>query len=104
MRLLRWVIRKSGRSSWEFVLQRKGIKFERGRVILHGGEVYDAELYGATIALRAALFARKSREKNYVLLDNQAAVKALRIRRTSSSLRFTHVLYELAKNSKVEVR
>lgn len=44
-----------GRSSWCFVLQRNGRNFHNDQGILHGGEVYDAELMGATMALLAAI-------------------------------------------------
>ena len=63
-----------GRSSWGYVLQRGETTFERGNGIVHGGEVYDAELHGAAAALQAALTARRAGEKIFVLLDNQAAV------------------------------
>ncbi|KAI1007857.1 hypothetical protein K3495_g373 [Podosphaera aphanis] len=78
-----------GRFSWGFVLQRGDITFKKDQGILHGGEVYDAEIFGATMALRAALSIRRSGEKIYVLLDNQAAVRALQTGRTSSCLRPT---------------
>ena len=45
--------------------------------MLYGGEVYDAEIFDATIALREALSARNNSEKIYILLNNQAAVIAL---------------------------
>ncbi|POS83083.1 hypothetical protein EPUL_005064 [Erysiphe pulchra] len=57
-----------------FVLQRGGINFNRGRGILHGGEVFDAELYGATAALHAALSVRQTGVNIFILLDNQAAI------------------------------
>lgn len=59
-----------GRSAWGFVLQRGGITFKRGGGILHGGEVFDAELYGATVAFDAALSVRQTGGKIFILLDN----------------------------------
>ncbi|KAI0997120.1 hypothetical protein K3495_g11067 [Podosphaera aphanis] len=66
-----------GRSSWGFVLKRRGQIFEKSHGILHGGEVYDAEIVRATMALRASLLAGREGHKIYVLFDNQAAVSAL---------------------------
>ncbi|KAI0994897.1 hypothetical protein K3495_g13283 [Podosphaera aphanis] len=56
-----------GRSSWGFVLKRGGQTFKKSHGILHGGEVYDAEIVGATMALRAALLARQEGQRIYVL-------------------------------------
>lgn len=67
-----------GRSSWGYVLKRAGLTFKKGNGILYGGEVYDAEIYGATMAHLAAISARQSGENIYILLDNQVAVGALR--------------------------
>ncbi|KAI0995667.1 hypothetical protein K3495_g12514 [Podosphaera aphanis] len=93
-----------GRSSWGFVLQSGAITFKTGQGTLNGGEVYDAELYGATAALEAALSVRENNEKIYVLLDNQAVVLALKTGRTSSSLRLTRVFHEVAKKANARVR
>lgn len=79
--------------SWGYVLQRGGITFERNKGTLHGGEVYDAEIYGATVAVHAALTARKGDERIFVLLDNQAVVRALKTGITSSSLRITRTFH-----------
>ncbi|POS87205.1 hypothetical protein EPUL_003334 [Erysiphe pulchra] len=46
-----------GRSSSGYVLQRKGTTFQKGYGILYGEEVYDAEIFDATIAIRAAFVA-----------------------------------------------
>ena len=59
-----------GRSSWGFALQRGGITFRKGHGVLYGGEVYDAEIFGATMGLREALSERNNDEKIYVLLHN----------------------------------
>lgn len=48
------------RSSWGYVLQRRGTTFQKGHGVLHGREVYDAEIFDATIALRAALSASQT--------------------------------------------
>ena len=72
-----------GRSSWGYVLQRGGITFLKGSGILFGGEVYDAELAGAALALQAAILKRQNSEKIFVLLDNQAAVTALKTGKSS---------------------
>lgn len=93
-----------GRSSWGYVLQRGGTTFERGNGTLHGGEVYDAELNGAANALQAAISARRGEENIFVLLDNQAAVGALKTGRTSSSIKLTQSFYEVAQVSQAEVR
>ena len=50
-----WSSEGPGRSSWRLALQRGGRTIQKGHGTLHGGEVYDAEIFGATIALRAAL-------------------------------------------------
>lgn len=93
-----------GRSSWGFVLQRGGITFKRGRSFLHGGEVFDAELYRATAAFHAALSVRQTGEKIFILLDNQAAVGALKTGKSSSSLLVTRTFYEIAQRANAEVR
>lgn len=95
---------RHGRSAWRFVLQRGGIIIERGRGILHGGEVFDAELYGATVAFYAALSARQLDGKIFILLDNQAAVKALKTGKSSSSLLLTRTFHEVEKRANAEVR
>lgn len=51
------------RPSWGFVLQRDGSTFHKHRGILHRGEVYDAEIMGATMVLLAAMQARQGGEK-----------------------------------------
>ncbi|KAI0998194.1 hypothetical protein K3495_g9999 [Podosphaera aphanis] len=78
-----------GRSSSGFVLQRGSITFKTGQGTLNGGEVYVAELDGATAALEAAL---------------SAAVLALQTGRTSSSLRLARVFHEVAKKANTHVR
>ncbi|KAI0996144.1 hypothetical protein K3495_g12038 [Podosphaera aphanis] len=93
-----------GRSSWGFVLQRGGVTFKAGQGTLHGGEIYDAELYGATAALEAALSVRENNGKIYVLLDDQAVVLALETGKTSSNLCLTRVFHEVAKKAKAHVR
>lgn len=93
-----------GRSSWGYVLQRGGATFQKGHGTLHGGEVYDAEIFGATMALRVALSARRNNEKIYILLDNQAAVMALQTGKSSSSIRLTKLFHNLAKTSNAEFR
>lgn len=93
-----------GRYAWGFVHQRGGIIIERGKGILHGGEVFDAELYGATVAFYAALSARQLDRKIFILFDNQAAVKALKTGKSSSSLLLTQTFHEVAKRANAEVR
>ena len=93
-----------GRSSWGFFLQRGGKTFEHGNGTLHGAEVFDAEIMGATYALLATLRTRQGTEKIYVLLDNQAAVGALQTGRTSSCLRLTRNFHEVAQKADIEVR
>ncbi|POS84839.1 hypothetical protein EPUL_004095 [Erysiphe pulchra] len=93
-----------GRSSWGHVLKRAGETFRMSSGILHGGEIYDAELCGATMALLAALSTRIGNEKIFVLLDNQAAVRALKTRKKSSCLRLTQSFHDVARKSNVEVR
>ncbi|KAI1005063.1 hypothetical protein K3495_g3155 [Podosphaera aphanis] len=93
-----------GRSSWGYVLQRGGDTFKRGHGILHGGEVYDAEIFGATMALRAALSARQNNENIFILLDNQAAVMALQTGNSSSNIRLTYLFHNLAKTTNAEFR
>lgn len=93
-----------GRSSWGYALQRGGRTFQKGHGILHGGEVYDAEIFGATIALRAALSARRNCEKIFVLLDNQATVMALNTRKSVSSIRIAKLWNSLAKSVNTEYR
>lgn len=65
------------RSSWGLVLQRNGEKFEKDQGFLHGNEVYDAEIVGATMVLEAAILARHDDKKIFVMPDNQTAVGAL---------------------------
>ncbi|KAI1000223.1 hypothetical protein K3495_g7975 [Podosphaera aphanis] len=93
-----------GRSSWGFVLQSGGLTFEKDQGILYGGEVYDAEIFGATMALRAALSIRRSGQKIYVLLDNQAAVRAHQTGSTSSCLRLTRIFHDVSQKANSEVR
>ena len=93
-----------GRSSWGYVLQRGGTTFKKGKGTLHGGEVYDAEIFGAKMALRTALSARQNDEKIFVLLDNQAAVMALNTGKSVSSIRLTKLFHGLAKSTNVEYR
>ncbi|KHJ30080.1 putative te1b-like protein [Erysiphe necator] len=66
-----------GRSSWGYVLQRGGTTFQKGNAVLYGGEVYDADIFGATIAFGTAISMKRNEEKIFILLDNQAAVLAL---------------------------
>ena len=92
------------RSSWGYVLQRNGKTFEKGQGILHGGEVYDAEITGAIMALQAAIPASRTGEKVFVLLDNQAAVNSLRTGKSSSSLSKTQKFYDIACKVNAKVR
>lgn len=75
-----------GRSAWGFVLQRGGVTFQKGKGILHGGEVYDAVILGASMALFAVVTTRRPGKKIFVLLDNQSAVGALQSGKTSSCI------------------
>ena len=63
----------------------------KGKGILHGGEVYVAEIFGATFALRTALSVRQNNEKIFVFLDNKTAVMALQTGESSSSIRLTKI-------------
>ncbi|POS85318.1 hypothetical protein EPUL_003041, partial [Erysiphe pulchra] len=90
--------------AWGFVLQRGGVNIERGRGILHEGEVFDAEFYGATVAFHAALSARQKGAKIFILLSNQAVLRALKTGKSSSSLSPTRTFYEVAKRANAEVR
>ncbi|KAI0994969.1 hypothetical protein K3495_g13213 [Podosphaera aphanis] len=93
-----------GRSSLGFVLQRGGVTFEKGRGALHGGEVYDAEIVGATAALKAAILARRFGEKIFVLLDNQAAVQALQTGESTSCLQKIRIFHHVARKVNAVVR
>ena len=59
---------------------------------------------GVTVALQAALAAKNSGEKIFVLLDNQAAVRALQTGKSSFCLRTTQLFNELARKAKVQIR
>ncbi|KAI1001032.1 hypothetical protein K3495_g7166 [Podosphaera aphanis] len=93
-----------GRSSWEFVLQRGSVTFEKGRGALHGGEVYDAEIVTAAAALKAATLARQFGEKIFVLLDNQAAVQVLQTGKSTSCLQKTRIFHHVARKFNAVVR
>lgn len=93
-----------GRSSWGYVLKRASITYEKGNGILYGDEVYDAEIYGTTTALLAALPLRRRGEKIFVLLDNQAAVRALKTGKTSSCLLLTRTCRDAAQKANAEIR
>ena len=93
-----------GRSSWGYILQRRGKTFEKDQGALHGCEVYDAEIVGATMALHAAVLARRSDENIFVLLDNQAAVNAVRTGISASSLKETRDFYDIAHQVNADVR
>ena len=56
------------------------------------------------MALSAALSVRQNGEKIFILLDNQAAVLALKSGKSSSSIRLTKLFHTLAKTLKVEFR
>ncbi|KAI0994552.1 hypothetical protein K3495_g13629 [Podosphaera aphanis] len=79
-----------------------GVNFEKSHGILQGGEVYDAEIAGEIMALRAALFTRREGQKIYILLDNQAAVSALRTGRSSSCLRLVRIFQDVARKAKAD--
>ena len=71
--------------------------FQTKNGILFGGEVYDAELVGVALALEAAVSQRRSGEKIFVLLDNQAAVTALQTGISSSCLKLTRGFYNITR-------
>ncbi|POS84123.1 hypothetical protein EPUL_003235 [Erysiphe pulchra] len=81
-----------------------GTTFKREHGILLGGEVYDAEIFSATMALRVALSARQNNEMIFFLLDNQAAVMALQTRKSSSSIRLAYLFPNLAKTTNAVFR
>jgi ribonuclease HI len=56
------------------------------------------------MALEAAIPARKAGEKIFLLLDNQAAVRALRTGTSSSSLKEIRDFYDIACKTNAEVR
>ena len=62
---------------------------------MHGCEFYDAEIIGALMALKAAIPLRKTGESLFILLDNQAAVRALRTGISHSSLKETKDFYDI---------
>lgn len=93
-----------GRSSWGFVLQREGRTFYRNSGPLHGSEVFDAEITGALRALESAITFLRDREHIYVLLDNQAAVTAIRTGISNSNVQSCRRFYNLAKQGDVTVR
>lgn len=66
--------------------------------------VTDAEMLSATVALYATLSARQDSENMIILLDNQVAVWALRIGKSSSLIRRTRVFHNVARKTKLEVR
>lgn len=77
MCILRWIIK--GACSvflgiYPPTLQPDSRNFKNQR-ILHGGEIFDAEIMGVTMVLLAATLARQGEERIFVLLDNQAAVR-----------------------------
>ena len=93
-----------GHSSWSFVLQREGSTFYRNSCPLHGSEVFDAEITGALRALESAITFLRDREHIYVLLDNQAAVTAIRTGILTSNVQSCRRFYNLAKQGNVTVR
>ncbi|KAI1002761.1 hypothetical protein K3495_g5442 [Podosphaera aphanis] len=78
--------------------------FDSSDGALHGGEVHDAEIVGATAALRAAIQARRFGEKIFVLLDNQAAVHALQTGKSTSCLQKTRIFHHVASKVNAVVR
>lgn len=70
----------------------------------YGSEVYDTEIYGATVASLAALSAKQNEARISVLLDNQAVIGALRTGKTSFCLRLTRIFHEVACKANVEIR
>lgn len=52
-------------SKWRYVLRSGGKAFPKCYGILHGGERYNAEIFEATMALRAVLDTRLNGEKKY---------------------------------------
>ncbi|KAI0993628.1 hypothetical protein K3495_g14556, partial [Podosphaera aphanis] len=93
-----------GRSSWGFIIQKAGRIIKRGNGILHGGEVYDAEILGALSVLREAILVRQNDERIFVLLDSQAAVNALKTGSSQSSIRATREFYQIAREFNVDTR
>ena len=93
-----------GRSSWGYVLQREGKTFEKVEGFLHGCEVYDAEIIGALMALKAEIPLRKTGETFFILLDNQATVRALRTGISHSSSKETKDFYDIACKANAEVK
>ena len=72
--------------------------------MLFRSEVYDAEIVGATAALKAAILARRFGEKIFVLLDNQAAVQALQTGKLTSCLQKTRIFHHVARKVNAVVR
>ncbi|KAI0993162.1 hypothetical protein K3495_g15022 [Podosphaera aphanis] len=83
-----------GQSSWGFALKRGGMILSKDSGIVHGGEVLDAEITGARMALEAALrFLRVEqgltggeRQRVFVIMDSQQAINALETGVSLSSL------------------
>lgn len=72
--------------------------------IVQGGEVYDAEIIRATMALLAAITTKRGAERIFVLLDNQAAVSALKTRTSTSYLQITRKFNAIAQKVNAVVR
>ena len=75
-----------GRSSWGYCLLHGNTILHPNHGPLHGGEVFDAEIMGAFKALERATNLARDGQKIYILLDNQAAVRAVQTGVTSSSM------------------
>lgn len=93
-----------GRSAWGFSLQKDGVTICSEHGPLHGGEIIDAEIFGAYKALEKALEYNRADQQIHVLLDNQAAVLALQTGRSSSSLTTVINFRELAHMAHVSVK
>lgn len=96
--------KRNGRSAEGSVLQRGDQTFEKGRGIIRADEVFDAAIYGATSVLHATLTRRQRGQKIYVLLENQAAVNALKTGKSSSLLRTIRTFHDIARKANIEVR
>ena len=103
-------VRIRGRSAWGYSIQQTGQAHAEACGPLPGEEVFDAEIEGATRGLQAALLTAADNpdltDRFIVLVDNQAAVRALSSGVSSSSSHRARLFRSMTKLSPfpVEVR
>ena len=91
-----------GQSAWGYVVYQGGKLAGSGSGPLPGAEVFDAEVVGAMKALEAALAVGEGFPVS-ILLDNQAAVRALEQGRSNSSQTVVDKFSSLRHNRRVEI-